>query len=818
MRDLPTGVVTLLFTDVEGSTRLLAELGAEGYAAVLAEHRQLLRQAFSAEGGVEVDTQGDAFFFAFEAAPAAVRAAAAARESLVAGAVRVRMGLHSGRPLLAEEGYVGHDVHLAARIAAAGHGGQVLLSAATRERCDDEVTDLGEHRLKDFPQPVRIFQLGSETFPPLKTISNTNLPRPVSSFVGRERELREVLALLGEARLLTLSGPGGTGKTRLAIEAAAELVGEHKAGVFWVGLAALQDHALVLEEIGHTLGAKGPLAEHVGQRVMLLLLDNFEQVVAAAPELTGLLESCPNLRILVTSRERLRVRGEVEYSVPPLSEAEAVELFCRRSGLAADQSVGELCRRLDQLPLALELAAARTGVLTPTQILERLGGRLDLLRGGRDAEARQRTLRATMEWSYELLDEPERQLFGRLGVFSGGCTLVAAEVVAAAELDVLQSLVDKSLIRHDADRFWMLEVIRAFAAERLEASGEADSIRARHCEHYLALAEEAFPRLLGRPGEWLDKLEVEHENLRAACDLALAMGQPRTALRFGAALYRFWYMKGHLIEAGQRLDAALEADLEPSLARARALNGAAVAALNTGQPGRARALALEALQHHQRFGDHWGAAYATFMLGMADAEEGDYAAGERLMADCVERFRLLGDDHYALVAMDNRAYFLTELGQLGLARTLHESELPVARAAGNERIESMALGGLAAIDLEEGHGAEALRRLEGSLAIHARHGDRQMIARELRRSARALAMIGRPEDATRLLALSEALRVQVSANEGSFEAFNRGTLELIRGQLATADFERCWEEGSHLSIDQAAELAFRSPGPGPPTG
>src|SRR4051812_12431230 len=418
---------------------------------------------------MEVDTQGDALLYAFSDPVEAPAAAADGQEALAPGEVKVRMGLHTGELRLTSEGYAGRELHRAARIAASGHGGQVVLSAATRVLVDGKLADLGEHRLKDFAEPVWIFQLGEEKFPPLKTISNTNLPRPASSFVGREPEVAEVVELLQEgARLVTLSGPGGSGKTRLALESAAELVPEFRNGVFWVGLAALRDPALVAETIAQTLGAKNGLAEHIGERELLLLLDNFEQVVDAAPALPSLLESCPNLRLLVTSRELLRVRGEVEYPVAPLAESEAVELFCARSRLGASDDIAELCRRLDNLPLAVELAAARTSVLSPGQILERLAERLDLLKAGRDAEARQRTLRATIEWSHDLLSADEQRLFARLSVFAGGCTLEAAAPVGGAALDTLQSLVDKSLVRHTEERFWMLETIREFALERVE--------------------------------------------------------------------------------------------------------------------------------------------------------------------------------------------------------------------------------------------------------------------------------------------------------------------------------------------------------------
>jgi predicted ATPase len=518
--DLPSGTVTFLFTDVEGSTRLLHDLGAEAYAAELAEHRRLIREACASHGGVEVDTQGDAFFLAFPTAPGALAAAGEMTEALTSGPIRVRLGLHTGTPLLTDEGYIGGDVHFAARVAASAHGGQVVLSSATADLVELPLTDLGEHRLKDIEGAVAIFQLGDGQFPPLKTISNTNLPRPASSFVGRDRELEEALARVQDgARLLTLTGPGGSGKTRLAIEAAALLVPEYKAGVFWVGLEALRDPALVTETISQTLGAKDGLADYIAEREMLLLLDNLEQVIEAAPELSALLSACPNLTLLVTSRELLRVQGEVEYPVPPLAQPEAVSLFCARAQLQPAAEIAELCARLDNLPLAVELAAARTKALTPTQILERLFSRLDLFKGGRDADPRQQTLRATIEWSYELLSPQERQLFARLSVFAGGCTLDAAEEVCDADLETLQSLVEKSLLRFTTSeagsRYWMLETIREYAGDRLDALGETADSRRRHAKWCVGLTADrpSGPRE-DRP-EALQRFGREHDNIRA---------------------------------------------------------------------------------------------------------------------------------------------------------------------------------------------------------------------------------------------------------------------------------------------------------------
>jgi predicted ATPase len=644
-RDLPSGRVTFMFTDVEGSTKLLHELGAAGYAGELADHRRILREAFGAQGGVEVDTQGDAFFVAFPTEQGAVAAARAIKEGLSAGRIRVRMGLHTGTPLLTDEGYVGADVHRAARIGAAGHGGQVLVSAATVALIGSEgLSSLGEHRLKDFDAPTPIYQLGDERFPPLKTISNTNLPRPASSFVGREAEVAAIAALLRDgARLVSLTGPGGSGKTRLGIEAAATLVPDFKAGVFWVALAALRDPGLVTETIGQTLGAKDGLAEHIGEREMLLLLDNLEQVISAAPDLAGLVERCPNLRLLVTSRERLRVRGEVEYAVLPLVDPEAVDLFCARAQTEPDDAIRRLCRALDNLPLAIELAAARASVLTPAQILERLSGRLDLLKGGRDADPRQQTLRATIEWSHELLTPDEQRLFARLAVFAGGATLSAAEQVVEADLDTLQSLVDKSLVRRTGERFWMLETIREYAVERLAASGEADGLRRRYAEQFLALAEEAFPHLerevLMGSHAWVDRLENEVVNLRDALDHFANVGPADSWLRLAGALPDFWMARGHTLEGLGHIGRALDANPAPSPARARALNGASdLAEVSGKRRSQARLWAEEALALARELGDTYGVAKALFRVGADAVQDGDWGLATELLNESLAHF------------------------------------------------------------------------------------------------------------------------------------------------------------------------------------
>jgi predicted ATPase len=798
--------VTFLFTDVEGSTKLLHELGPDKYARALAEHRHVLREAFAAHGGVEVDAQGDAFFVAFPVAAGALRAAAEATEGLESGPIRVRIGIHTGTPHPTEEGYVGVDVHRAARIVSAAHGGQILLSKEAQALVDHDLTDLGEHRLKDFDEPVWIFQFGSQRFPPLKTISNTNLPRPASSFVGREREVQEVASLLRDGvRLVTLSGPGGSGKTRLALEAAAELVPEFKSGVFWVGLARLRDPTLVTETIAQTLGAKNALATHIGERELLLVLDNFEQVVAAAPELADLLESCPNLALLVTSRELLRVRGEVEYAVPPLAEHEAGELFCARAGIDPEETVTKLCRRLDNLPLAVELAAASTAVLSPAQILERLSERLDVLKGGRDAEARQQTLRATIEWSHDLLDEDEQRLFARLAVFVGGCTLEAGEEVAEADLDSLRTLVDKSLLRHTDERFWMLETIRAYAVERFEDTARADDLRRHHAEHFLALAEEAEPHLRGNPGEWLDRLEREQDNLRAALDHLEASGASERASRLAGALWRFWYLRGRLTEGRRRLDSVLRSHGLPTAARAKALNGAAVMAVNMGDAATARVRAEEALALHRELGDAWGAAYSGFMLGHVVT---DLATAQQLYERSVRVFRDLGDEHSALLASRNLARMYDDAGDRERARALHEDDLRRARTSSNDRMEASALSELGEYARQGGQIQDARSMLRESLRIHSGVGDLLDTAVDLCRFAYVLAYDGEAARAARLLSGIDALGEAIGGRRSLVAAMNEQTLTTIRGQLEDAAFTEAWEQGRTLTVHEAVALAL----------
>jgi predicted ATPase len=804
----------LLFSDVEGSTTLLRELGAKGYADVLAEHRRIVREACTAEGGVEVDNQGDAFFFAFRSAPAAVTAAQAVTGALAAGRIQVRIGLHTGTPLVTEEGYVGDDVHLAARVGASGHGGQVVLSRTTRDLLDGRpLTDLGEHRLKDIPEAVSIFQLGSERFPPLKTISNTNLPRPASSFIGRERELRELLAAIRSARLVTLTGPGGSGKTRLALEAAATLVPSYKAGVFWIGLASLRDPLLVTETIAQTLGAKDGLAEHIGERELLLLLDNLEQVIEAAPELSALLSACANLTVLVTSRELLRIQGEVEYTVPPLASPEAVALFCERSRLEPSEEIAELCVRLDELPLAVELAAARTRLLSPKELLGRLGQRLDDLKGTRDADPRQQTLRATIAWSFDLSPIPERGLFAQLAVFAGGCTVDAAEAVCGADLDSLGSLVDKSLVRRTGDRFWMLETIRQFALERLDERGDVEALRRGHALYCLALVERAAPELWGREQRaWLERLELDHDNLRAALWWSQEAGDAELGLRLAGPLWHFWWARNHLAEGTRALEALLQlGEAAPASLRARALLGASRLAHAAGDLEGSLARAEQALAAARTSRAAREIAEATENLGVVMFLKGATDPSLALLEDSIARFRALGDHVGTANALNNLGNALLDVGDTLRAAVVLEEALALQRDAENRWGISFVLHTLGYLALHERDFEPARERLEETLLLCSELGDLGGIGTSLEGLAHAAAGRGDDRCAVVLWAAGEAIRVEAGFEmQPTEETLREAVLPRVRVRLGEAAFAAAWVEGAALAPEDAVAYALRS--------
>jgi predicted ATPase/class 3 adenylate cyclase len=803
-RALPTGTVTFLFTDVEGSTALLHELGPVGFAEALAEHRRVLREAVAGEGGVEVDTQGDAFFFVFPTAPGAVRAAAAAVEQLAAGMIRIRVGIHTGTPHVTDEGYVGDDVHLGARVTAAGHGGQVVLTKATRDLLDGEaIRDLGEHRLKDFAEPVWIYQLGRETFPPLRTISNTNLPRPASSFVGRGHEVEEVADRLRAARLVTLTGPGGSGKTRLAIEAAAELVPEFRNGVFWVGLAALRDSGLVLPTIAHTLGAKNGAADHIGDRELLLLLDNLEQVIESAPDLLALVETCPNLKLLVTSRERMRVPGEVEYPVLPLAETEAVELFAARSGLEPDETVAVLCSRLDNLPLAVELAAARTSVLSPAQIAARLAARLDLLKAGRGVDPRQQTLRATIEWSHDLLSADEQRLFARLAVFAGGCTLDGAERVCDAELDTLQALVDKSLVRHTQERFWMLETIREYAAERLERSGETEKLRRRHAENLLERVKEAQPHLTGaNQAEWLTGLDAERDNIRATLGWGLAR-DPELALDIAATLDRFWWARDPA-EALGWIERGLAVAGVAAVVRAPACAAAGAAAWFVGDVPLAERYFAEALALYRELGDREGVARMLIRLGPPLAATGRHDESEGVLREALALCRELELWDEVAIALQILGVNAHARGDPAHARPYLEEAVALGRRIRDFGGLVYSLSNLAEIELEQGNSSEARALAHEALTVGRRIGDDLATLVAISVLAVVAARLGEMRVAGNLWGAADRL------DEVLGESMWRRERELYEDLLGErgVEFTSGFDEGRRMTVDEAVAVAL----------
>ena len=692
--DLPSGTVTFLFTDVEASTKLLHSLGADAYADALAQHRRLIRSACAAEGGVEVDTQGDAFFFAFPTAPGALAAASAFTEALASGPIAVRVGLHTGTPLLTEEGYVGGDVHRAARIAALGHGGQVLVSSSTAALIDPNtdrwqaLSDLGEHRLRDLSAPERVFQLGGASFPPLKSLFRTNLPVPANPLIGRKKELADVLRLLRDptTRAVTVTGAGGIGKTRFALAAAAEASEAYPDGVWFTDLTPVRDSALVLPAIARAAGAEGDLAHSLQDASCLLVLDNFEQVVAAARDVAELLAACPRVRVLATSREPLRIAAEREYDLPSLAEAPAVELFRSRvAAVLTDAEVeygvaAEICRRLDGLPLAIELGAARVRVLDPEDLLERLEDRLPVLvTRARDIPERQRALYATIEWSYDLLDPEEQQLFRRLAVFRGGSTLDAIEAVAGASPDLVESLVDKSLLRLRRGRFVMLETIREFGRDELAASGEEAQVRTAHAEFFARVAEAANLNAgdLRPGGQRLDLAIAEQDNIRSALSWAIGVGEAALGARIATAMEQFWVVNdpregmrwfAALLEQSDRIadrrllghalraygsatdvagdDAAAHALYERSLAifddlddehgRAVLLHRLGIQAMRQGDLERARELVGASHAIHERHGDRWGLAQTIGLLGAIERDAGNAARAYELIAQSAE--------------------------------------------------------------------------------------------------------------------------------------------------------------------------------------
>jgi predicted ATPase len=805
-----------LFTDVEGSTRLLHELGAEAYSAALAEHRCLIRGACAVEGGVEIDTQGDAFFFAFPTAPGALAAADSFTDALASGPIRVRVGVHTGTPLLTDEGYIGGDVHRAARIAAAGHGGQVLVSASTLPLVDSILRDLGEHRFKDLSAPERVYQLGDRDFPRLKTLYQSNLPIPANPLVGRERELADVLrAVRDEERVVTVTGPGGIGKTRFALAAAAEASDEFPDGVWFVDLTPVRDPGVVLPTIAHAVGIDGDLSRRLRDERCLLLIDNFEQVIAAAADVAELVGASPGVRVLATSREPLRIAAEREYKLPPLTESQAVELFRQRIArisheIEVDYTLAaEICERLDHLPLAIELAAARVNVLDPEMLLERLESRLPLLvTRGRDVPERQRTLHATIEWSYELLDPDEQRLFRRFAVFRGGATLEAVEAVTAASHDLVESLADKSLVRLRSSRFVMLETIREFARDELDETDEVDDVRRAHAEYFAGVADDANLNAgtLRPGGQRLEIAITEQDNLRAALTWAVAAGRIELGLRMAAALEQFWVANDP--SEGQRWFAALlektPAEVDPEVL-GHALRSYGSAADVSGDHEKAAELYAESLAVFEQLGDERGRATLLHRLGIRAMRQGDLERARDLIGES----QAIHERHAYVWGLAQtvgaRGAIERDAGDIELALDLVSESAGMALEAGSLWWHAGMLGELASLSLEAGQIDEAERKACESLTLAddmRDYGGRVLGVGVL---AAVAADRGDVERAGRLWGAIESDRV--GAPLGGWFRHREASATRI-AKLESDDLQRALAAGRELSLHDAVQLAL----------
>ena len=920
----PTGTVTFLFTDIEGSTKLWERHPSAMHTA-LARHDEILQRAIGSRGGYVFKTVGDAFCAAFADASDALEAALETQRALFGEeweggfVIKVRIALHTGAAEERGGDYFGPPVNRVARLLSAGHGGQTLLSSATRELVrdrlpeDTELRDLGERRLKDLIRPDRVFQLIASdlppSFPPLKTLDArlNNLPSQPTPLVGREREVAEVCRMLrgGGARLLTLTGPGGTGKTRLGLQVAADLVDEFEDGVFFVPLAPISDPDLVVPTVARTLDVtetsgrtpEEALKDYLRNKEMLLVMDNFEQVVEAAPLVGELLSACPALKVLATSRTVLRIYGEQEFTVPPLelpdpkhlqpverlTQNEAVRLFVDRAQAAkADFSVtndnalavAEICAHLDGLPLAIELAAARIKLLPLQAMLSRLGNRLKLLTGGaRDLPERQRTLRATIEWSHELLDEGEKLLFARLAVFAGGCTLEAMEAVCDAEGDLpvddalegASSLLEKSLLRQEEGpeesepRFSMLETISEYALERLEESETAEEIHRLHAEFYLALAEEAEPRLRGPEAVTsLGHLETEHDNMRAALSWSLDSGEAELGLRLGVALLWFWSARGYWSEGVRWLEEALaKGDAAEAATRAGALFSLGIVLGRQSNFGRAEACHEEALALYEELGDQRHAAESLAHLAWMVAFRGDATRATALFEKSLAAARESGNlrpipstlNGLAYIAFESEAFeraqrlwgralalnreqgnvlevatVLNSMGYAELARgnqerakALLEESLPLNRELGNKLGVAhclMALG-IAATLQGEPEWAKAL--LKESLAIDVELGSKSEIAETLEGLAAANGALGEHVRAARLWGMAGALREAVAIPWWSAERLlHEPQLVAARSRTDEATWETAFAEGRNMALEEAVEYALSEEGPATP--
>jgi len=923
MADRPTGTITFLFTDIEGSTKLW-ERHPDAMKAALARHDALIKQAIEARGGYVFKTVGDAFCAAFAEPTDALEAALAAQRALNAetwapeiGAIRIRAALHTGVAEEREGDYFGPPVNRVARLLSAGHGGQTLITLATQALLRDNLPpktsllDLGEHRLKDLFRPEHIYQIATDglaaEFPPLRTLDVriTNLPAQPTPFIGRERELAALMSLLDrpDVRLVTLTGAGGTGKTRLSLQAAADLIDQYEHGAYFVALDAIRDPSGVVPQVAAALGFKpsaessdmlGDLKVYVRERQILLVLDNFEQVVEASPAIGELVAAAPRLKVMMSSRMALNLYGEHDFPVPPLglpdrhgkltaaatSQYESVALFIQRAkAVRADfeinegnaPAIAEICVRLDGLPLAIELAAARIKMFPPQAIMERLDERLKMLTGGaRNLPARQQTLRGAIDWSYDLLDDDEKKLFARLGGFTDGWTLDAAETICQHGLQVevvalLESLQSQSMIRsmeamNSEPRFVMLETIREYAAEKLEASRELIPARQAHAAYFAQVASRAEGQLTGPDqAEWLARLDADYGNLVAALSFLAEKGEAETALTMTNALTRYWYMRarwqdralwinrvidlpgevtpivraralisyGHVLratrvhEAKQRYEEALELcrRISDQALISRCLINLGNIALNTGDYAAASERFEEGVSIGQKIDDQVIVAGGLISLGEAATRQGEYGiAGQRFQeALALER------------SMGNMEGVESATGWLGFV-ALWQNNLPAARQYLQESLELgrqlqdsigivIAQGALARLALREGDASAAQSTLTEALTLlleaSAGLGEtswNQFFAHLLDTAARLGAASNQMKQVVTLMGAAQKLRESAFVPAPFAErAEHEQIIAAAHEAIGKTAFESLWNEGRAMPLDSAVNLALNAP-------
>lgn len=829
--DLPRGTVTFVFTDIAGSTLLLRELGQDAYARALAEHRELVRTAFGRHDGIEVDSQGDAFFFVFRTPQQALEAASDGLIASKGGGVQVRIGIHTGTPLLTTEGYVGTDVHRASRIAGAGHGGQILVSATTATLVETdgfELIELGKHRLKDLARPERLFQLGSGVFPPIRSLSPSNLPAPTTAFLGRRAELERVKEILADrnVRVLTLTGPGGIGKTRLAVQAARESSERFPDGRWWVPLGPLSDPQLVESALAAALAREEPreavassdLFARLASGSAIVLLDSAEHLLPSLAEvLAPIIGAAEGATFLVTSRAPLHLESEFEYPVPAMSDEDAASFFlsrARASGIELDPSaqLSHVCERLDHLPLAMQLVAAQLKVFTIEQLSERLSNILDV-RGQRDVDPRHRTLRATIEWSHSLLSPEEQRAFRRISVFPAGATAKALDEITETDPDTLFGLLDANLLRRRDDatepRFWMLETIREFARERLEEADEVQPVRARHAGFYRAIASRAGRVLDGGTEDWLGVLDAEVENMRATMSWFLEEEDFEAAQDVAGSIGRYWIERGSLAEMRSWLDRSLAGGPRHGPAFAGAINRLSSAVYLQGEYELARATAEEALVAARVVGDPMRIQYALTNLANAleamDLLDDAWPIEEEVLQIC----RDLRAAHPRLLtlALTNISYSALIRGWYEDAVGYSEEAISVARELGDPGSEGVARCNLAEASLRLGRIDHAADQVMDAIATAVGVSDRLLQADCLVVLAGVEAERGDHVSAARLLGTSEALhQVLQYEMQPAERALHEDTLSKIRTAIGDAALTHARSEGADLDVEEILAL------------